>query len=78
MPDGGPEAYVIEVGGRAVGIVVRARRSFRFYASDHAFAGLENGIYCRPEDAERAAQTLSRSIADAKAFCRERPNKAGL
>ncbi len=52
------EAYVIEAGGAAVGIVVRVRHSFRFYASDHAFAGLEDGIYCSPEHAERAAEAV--------------------
>ena len=55
------EAYVIEVDGSAVGVVVRDRRSFRFYASDHAFAPLEHGAYQQPESAARAAEAFERS-----------------
>lgn len=56
------EAYVVEVDGTTVGVVVRHRRGFRFHASDPAFRALEGGLYRRAEDATRSAQVLRSTL----------------
>ena len=50
-----PHAFIIEVDSETAGIVVQDGRAFRFYASTHAFNGLEGRAYSSPREAERAA-----------------------
>jgi hypothetical protein len=54
------EAYVIELDGAPVGLVVRVGRSFRFYASDPAYSAMEAVTYDGAAAAQRAAETLDR------------------
>jgi hypothetical protein len=44
------DIFAIETSARTAGLAVRAAAGFRFYASDHAFAGLEGRSYRRLED----------------------------
>jgi hypothetical protein len=55
-----PDAYVIEVEGITVGIVVRDADAYRFYASLHALYALEGERFTTPRLAERAAAALMR------------------
>jgi len=55
------DAYVIEVQGNTVGIIVRKHRnedSYKFLASLHAFNSLEGQEFAGPLQAERAARKL--------------------
>jgi hypothetical protein len=59
-----PHAFVVEVDGATVGIVVRDGEDdndFRFYASTHAVNALEQQRFRTPRAAQRAAQTLLRN-----------------
>ena len=60
------DSFMIEVNGAGVGIVVRHRRGFRFYASDRNFAALECCLFRRPADAERSAALLMRALREAR------------
>ena len=75
------EAYVVEVDGTTVGVVVRHRRGFRFHASDPAFMALEGGLYRLAEDATRSAQilkdTLRQHAAKAKGASDHHPHPWG-
>jgi len=58
------QAYIIEIGEEAAGIVVREangagqRRGYRFYASRRKFLALEGRIFSNPEQARKSALTL--------------------
>ena len=52
-------AYVIETGDQAAGIVIREGDRFRFYSSSRRFRSLEGSSYRRPRDAERAAAQVA-------------------
>ncbi|MFN4165958.1 MAG: hypothetical protein ACK4GK_15385 [Ferrovibrio sp.] len=52
------EAYLIEAAGEAAGVVIRERGGFRFFASAPQFAALEQQLFRRSTDAERAARDL--------------------
>ena len=49
------DRYIIEVGTRTAGIVVRDRTGYRFFAAEPKFFALEGQVFRRPRDAERAA-----------------------
>lgn len=51
------DAYIIEIGDEAAGIVVRqeAERSFQFHASLPRYFPLDGARFASPRDAERAA-----------------------
>lgn len=53
------EAYVIEAAGQAAGVVIRERRGFRFFASAPQFIAIEQQVFRRAADAERAARALA-------------------
>ena len=44
------DIYAVEMPTRTAGLAVRAEQGFRFYASDHAFAVLEQRRYARLDD----------------------------
>jgi hypothetical protein len=58
-------AYVIEIGEEAIGLVVREvepnfrGRNYRFYASVKAFQSLEGKMFPNPESARRSAIIVS-------------------
>lgn len=55
------DAYVIEIGEEAIGLIVRdeeaprQKNGFRFHASVKGFQSLEDKIFPNPESAKRAA-----------------------
>jgi len=53
------EAYLIEAAGEAAGVVVRERGGFRFFASTPQFSAIEQQLFRRTADAERAARALA-------------------
>jgi hypothetical protein len=53
-----PNAYIIEVHNRTVGIVARNERGFRFFSSERAFDSLEGREFSSARDAERVASAL--------------------
>lgn len=67
------DAYVIEIGEDAVGLVVResrgARREkfYRFYASVKGYQSLEGKIFSNPESARRSAElVLAQSLQSSR------------
>ncbi len=54
------DAYVIEIGEEAVGIVAREPRGFRFYAAKSSFRPLEGQIFNSAKKAHSAAVDLRR------------------
>jgi|GEM_PF-2783185 len=58
------EAYVIEIGEDAVGLVVRESRGtsrekgYRFYASVKGYQSLEGKIFSNPDSARRSAEVV--------------------
>jgi len=54
--------FVVEVNRRVVGIAVRARGGFKFFASDHAFRSLDGQTFPGARAVERAAKALHGSI----------------
>lgn len=57
------DAYVIEIGEEAVGIVAREPRGFRFYAAKPSFRQLEGQIFDSAKKAQCAALDLRRRAA---------------
>lgn len=57
------EAYLIEAAGQAAGVVVRERGGFRFFASAPQFNAIEQQLFRRTTDAERAAKKISGALA---------------
>jgi hypothetical protein len=53
------EAYLIEAAGEAAGVVVRESSGFRFFASAPQFSAIEQRLFRRAADAERAARLLA-------------------
>ena len=49
-------AYIIEVGDRTAGMVVREQGGFRFFASERAFRPLEGALFRTIDQAARAAR----------------------
>ncbi len=58
------EAYLIEAAGEAAGVVVRERGGYRFFASAPQFHVLEQQLFRRTTDAERAARALAIAAND--------------
>jgi hypothetical protein len=59
-------AYIIEIGDKAVGLVVKEiennhRSSYRFYASEAHFLSLEGRMFDNPEKATKTALALHRA-----------------
>lgn len=57
------DAYVIEIHGKTVGLIVRypgQEPGYRFLASDHAFNPLEGTIFSGALHAERAARDFAK------------------
>jgi hypothetical protein len=52
------DIFAVEMRTRTAGLAVRADQGFRFYASDHAFAGLEGRSYDRLEDIQADVRRL--------------------
>lgn len=51
-------AYVIEAGNEAAGIVIREGHRFRFHSSSRRYWDLEGRYFRKPHDAQRAALDL--------------------
>ena len=49
------DTYIIEVGSKAAGIVIRERAGFRFFAASHRFNLLEGRLFRNAREAEREA-----------------------
>lgn len=54
------DVYLIEVAGRAVGIVARAEdgKSYRFHAAIPRAFGLDGRVFQTPDDAQAAARKV--------------------
>jgi hypothetical protein len=52
------DVYLIEVGGRAVGLVARDEdgRAYRFHAAVPRAFGLDGRVFPTPDDAQKAAR----------------------
>ncbi len=53
------DIFAVEMPTRTAGLAVRAETGFRFYASDHAFAGLEGRSYRRLQDIQADVRRLA-------------------
>ena len=53
------DSYIIEVGSKTAGIVVRNPEGYRFFAATHRFNALEGQLFCNAREAERAAVRLA-------------------
>ncbi|PWB84116.1 MAG: hypothetical protein C3F11_03045 [Methylocystaceae bacterium] len=62
------DAYVIEIGEEAVGIIAREPRGFRFYAANGSFRSLEGQIFDSAKKAQNAARELRRHTARASSL----------
>lgn len=51
-------AFIIEINGKAAGLVVEEKGGFRFFASHRIFWKLDGRIYRRVREAEKAARGL--------------------
>lgn len=52
------QRFVIETGGRVVGLVVEEKAGFRFYAAKRRYAGFEGMLYRSAAHAEDACRKL--------------------
>lgn len=52
------DAFIIEINGKAAGLVVEEKGGFRFFASHRIFWKLDGRIYRRVREAEKAARGL--------------------
>ena len=52
-------SYIIEVGSKTAGIVVRNPEGYRFFAATHRFNALEGQLFRNAREAERAARHLA-------------------
>jgi hypothetical protein len=55
------DIFAVELPTHTAGLAVRAERGFRFYASDHAFAGLEGRSYDRLRDIHADVRRLAKT-----------------
>jgi hypothetical protein len=53
------DTYIIEVGSKTAGIVVRNPDGYRFFAATHRFNALEGHLFRNAREAERAAVRLA-------------------
>jgi hypothetical protein len=59
-------AYIIECGDFAAGIVTREKRGFLFHAAEDAFRRLDGQTFDTPQQAQRAAERLRRDRKPAR------------
>lgn len=57
------DAYIIELGEEAVGLVARDAQGYRFYAAKQSFRALEGQLFHSAENARSAALELRRNAA---------------
>lgn len=66
------QAYVIETGEAAAGVIVRQGDGYRFFASDAQFGLLDGSVFKSPKAAQKAADLMyraaSRDHADRRRF----------
>lgn len=75
------DAYVIELQGNAVGIIVRQERDelvYRFLSAHYGFNSLEGAEFASPFQAERAARKLWREQPHILAYNGERQMRAAF
>jgi hypothetical protein len=60
------QAYIIECGDDAAGIVTREKRGFIFHAAADVFRPLDGQTFETPQRAQRAAEILKRNMKPAK------------
>jgi hypothetical protein len=60
------DAYIIECGEFAAGIVTREKRGFLFHAAADAYRPLDGQTFDTPQQAQRAATHLRRVRTSAK------------
>ncbi len=53
------DSYIIEVGSKTAGIVVRNPEGYRFFAATNRFNALEGQLFRNAREAERAAVRLA-------------------
>jgi hypothetical protein len=53
------DTFIIEVGSKPAGIVVRDTGGYRFFAASHKFNRLEGQLFRNAREAERAARRLA-------------------
>ena len=53
------DTYIIEVGSKPAGTVVRDTGGYRFFAASHKFNRLEGQLFRNAREAERAARRLA-------------------
>ena len=58
------DTYIIEVGSKAAGIVVRDPDGYRFFAASHRVNALEGQLFRNAREAERAAIRLANGDLD--------------
>jgi hypothetical protein len=58
------DTYIIEVGAKTAGIVVRDSNGYRFFAASHRFNALEGQLFRNAREAERAATRLANGELD--------------
>lgn len=51
-------AFIIEINGKAAGLVVEEKGGFRFFASHRIFWKLDGQVYRRVREAEEAAKVI--------------------
>jgi hypothetical protein len=56
------DTYIIEVGSKPAGIVVRDTGGYRFFAASHKFNRLEGQLFRNAREAERAARRLAAGV----------------
>ena len=59
------KSYIIEVSSQPVGIVVRDRSGYLFFAASPRFSRMEGQIFRNAREAERAAARLAREMSAA-------------
>ena len=65
MHSTGPQAYVIAVDRRRVGVAVTAGHGFRFIAADPEFRPLDGSSFRHLAQLEQAAARLARAVGPA-------------
>ena len=53
------DSYIIEVGSKTAGIVVRNPEGYRFFAATHRFNALEGQLFRNAREAEHAVRRLA-------------------
>ena len=53
------QSYIIEVGSKPAGIVVRSPEGYMFFAASHRFNRLDGRLFRNAREAERAARRIA-------------------